>query len=184
MKTMARKKNLGGIIKSYNSYRLRQQYDNLCETLFHKYFYKNKDIYTEDDFRSVIDSVFEECCRKYNPHRGVDFPGYIKNMLKWGVLSQISKQRAREEIFAEDNTFGMDDELSDNFTSNDKLSILSEDAYMLIKQKHILTDYDKKLIEMVLKGETAESIAEKLKLKSSEVKADMNYLASILVQEV
>ena len=181
---MAKKQNIGGIIKSYDPYRLRQQYNNLCESYFHKYFYRNKNLFSEEDFRGIIDLVFEECCRKYNKHRGVDFPGYIKNMLKWGILAQIDKAKKLEQVYDTKTEFNIEDDEQDSFLMNDKLSILEDTTQrFLIQNTNKLTDYDKTLIEFALKGLTLEEISKKLKLPKETIEEDMKYLTNSILQD-
>lgn len=178
---MARKKNLGGIIKSFNHWELRKQYDNLCESLFHKYFYKNKDIFTEEEFRALINLEFEVLCAKYNPHRGVDFPGYIKNMLKWNLLSSISKQRKEENLY-----YRPDEYDTDYLTMyTDKKNLLSCEGNYVVSGDGmgVLTDYDKKLIGLVIKGLTPKEIAQILDMKIKEVIEDIEYLTEFILQE-
>lgn len=182
---MAKKKNLGGIIQSYDPSRLRLQYNNLCESYFHKYYYRNKDLFTEEDFRSVINTIFNDCCRKYNNHRGVDFPGYIKNMLKWGILAFIDKSKKLEQVYDTKKEFiSSENSEQDSFLMSDKLKILEDESQkFLIENFKDLTNYDKSLIEMTLKGFSLEEISKKVRLPRETVKDDLEYLANYILQD-
>lgn len=180
-----RANNNGGIIKSYNSWSLRQQYNNLCEATFKKYFWINRDFIKEEELRSQIDLEFELCCRRYNPHRGIDFPGYIKNSLKWGVLKWITDMKQYHKSQFVMGELEDDDGNIDTILSTDKNELLSEHPQIFMKPNlKNLTEYDKQLISMVISGKTVKDIATELKLTEKDVENDINELADYLLQEV
>ncbi len=85
---------------------LYHKYDPLRRAVFNKFKSKMNNTADKEDLISTIDQIFFQLVSEYDPHRGVDFPYYIKRMLDLRTYHHVTKylKNVNKEIFREDDT--------------------------------------------------------------------------------
>lgn len=70
---------------------LYEKYEPLRKAVFARSVSKMSSSSDRQDLVGIIDEIFFQLVREFNPHMGVDFPYYIKKMLGLRVYHQITK---------------------------------------------------------------------------------------------
>lgn len=91
---------------------LYNKYELLRKSLYNKFSNSMVNYADKEDLKSSISQIFLQLVSEYDPHRGVDFPYYIKRMLELRTYHHVTKylknvnaeSYAEEEIIIEDDT--------------------------------------------------------------------------------
>ena len=92
---------------------LYKKYELLRMSVFKKYRDKMYNQSDREDLLSTIGMIFLQLVNEYDPHRGVDFPYYIKRMLHLRTrhyvlkhLKNVNRETySEEELVVEDNSY-------------------------------------------------------------------------------
>jgi RNA polymerase sigma factor (sigma-70 family) len=85
---------------------LYDKYELLRKAVFKKFKDKMTNHADREDLMSTIDQIFLQLVDEYNPHRGVDFPYYIKRMLDLRTFHHVTKflKNVNKETYSDDDS--------------------------------------------------------------------------------
>lgn len=140
---------------------------------FHPMFKAKED---KEDLMATINMLFTKLVFEFDPHRGVDFPYYIKRMLELRTYHYVTKtlQRNSREVTTESFT-------NDEITFGD-LQLSQEDIELIIKleswdDEFTLGKKQKRLFEGLLKEhKTLKQLAEEEGVDVSILHTRMHFL--------
>jgi len=92
---------------------LYNKYKPLRMAVYKKFKDKMANHVDREDFMSTVDQIFLQLVNEYDPHRGVDFPYYIKYMLDLRVYHYVDKYLTRinrESFNTDDSEIVIEDE--------------------------------------------------------------------------
>ena len=150
----------------------------------HKYFCSYVGIldqpYDVDDLMSQIQMEFLNLAQKFDPKRGVDFPGYIKLNLRHKIYHYVTKSQklqSREQLirqYGEDYSLPdkSDEKVADQF---DVVEILASIPWHKLKQMHRII-----VVDLIKNHKTLEQIARDHGYPIKEVRANFELVIDLL----
>jgi RNA polymerase sigma factor (sigma-70 family) len=147
----------------YDPENLLKQYEPLIKTLYRQFGAYITDETTRSDLRSQIELEFLKLVTEYQPRRGVDFPFYIKKMLRFRVnhwftrnLKVVNCEFLREPLSITSILETIPEEsINREIEFIEALSSLDEDLVLGKRYRKMMQDIlvDKKSLEKIAEEE-------------------------------
>lgn len=113
------------------------KYEPLRRSMFNKFKDSMANQADREDLSASIDQIFLQLVSEYNPHRGVDFPFYIKRMLELRVYHHVTKYRenVNKESYSDENGLVIEDDSYEEIF-NRIIDLHSIDPDLQLGEKH------------------------------------------------
>lgn len=154
------------------------------EYLYHKYEPLRKAVYKKfkdvlinqadkEDLISTIDQLFLQLVSEYNPHRGVDFPYFIKRMLDLRVYHYITKYLNKINKEIPNETVG-DSQIEDIHSQELIQRVI--DLYSINPDLELGEKHAKLMIGILVERKTLKELADEEGVPVERVNARMYFL--------
>lgn len=172
---------------------LLERFEPLLKSI-HKHFCSYDGIFDQpDDVNDLYNQIvfeFLRLRRTFDPKRGVDFPGYIKFHLQQRVYHYVTKRQKLVNNEQPVRTYGENNEDQpvelENFNN-----LVDEDAESKFEKSEALasipwddlSEEDAELVrDILINGETIESIAKRRKSSMKSVKQQLDSVCELLIE--
>lgn len=156
---------------------LYHKYKPLRMSVFQNYMNSMNSQADKSDLLGVIDMIFLQLVKEYDPTRGVDFPLYIKKMLNLRVHHYVQNhyKRVNKEVFQEE--FIIQDDSYDDII-NELIDLYSLDSEIVLGDKH-----RELLIGVLIRKKTLKELADEEGVPPDRLHARLYFLIKKLRAE-
>lgn len=172
---------------------LLERFEPLLKSI-HKHFCSYDGIFDQpDDVNDLYNQIvfeFLRLRRTFDPKRGVDFPGYIKFHLQQRVYHYVTKKQKLVNNEQPVKTYGENNEDQpvelenfNNLIDEDTESRFEKSEALASVPWDDLSEEDAELVrDILIKGETIESIAKRRKSSMKSVKQQLDSICELLIE--
>lgn len=171
---------------------LLERFEPLLKSI-HKHFCSYDGIFDQpedvSDLYSQIVFEFLRLKRSFDPKRGVDFPGYIKFHLQQRVYHYVTKKQKLANNEQPVKTYGENNEdqpvelenFSELIDEETEFNFEKSEALASVPWEDLSEEQSELLRDILINGESIESIAKRNKVSMKSVKSQLDELCDTLV---